>query len=111
MKKAVLSMVLVLTVAFPVIGCAQKPASSTNLEHQQKAAETAQAEEPEEHTGDVVNIQILGTSDTHGKFVPYDYALNEESMTGSMAQIATAVKELRNENTLVIDAGDVIQDN
>lgn len=46
MKKAVLSMVLVLTVAFPVIGCAQKPASSTNLEHQQKAAETAQAEEP-----------------------------------------------------------------
>ncbi len=49
-----------------------------------------------------VQIRILATSDMHGKFVPYDYALNEESMSGSVAQVATLVKELRNENTLVV---------
>lgn len=58
-----------------------------------------------------MDLQILATSDLHGKFDPWDYALNEESKSGSMAQIATAVKELRTENTLLVDAGDTIQDN
>ncbi len=56
-------------------------------------------------------IQILATSDLHGKFVPYDYAINEESTSGSLAQVATLVKERRNANTLLIDVGDTIQDN
>ncbi len=56
-------------------------------------------------------IRIIETSDTHGKFVPWDYALNEEDPSGSMAQVATAVREYRNDNTLLIDAGDTIQDN
>ena len=56
-------------------------------------------------------IRIIGTSDTHGKFVPWDYALNEESTSGSMAQIAAALREYRNDNTLLIDVGDTIQDN
>ena len=34
-----------------------------------------------------------------------------KSKSGSMAQLATAIKSLRNENTLVVDAGDTIQDN
>lgn len=60
-----------------------------------------------------VDIQILATSDTHGRFLPYEYALNSENKSGSMAQLATAVKELRKENpnTILVDAGDTIQDN
>ena len=38
-------------------------------------------------------LTILATSDLHGKFYPWDYALNEESLSGSMAQLATAVTE------------------
>lgn len=60
---------------------------------------------------EVMDLQILATSDLHGKFVPWDYALNEESKSGSMAQLATAIKALRNDNTLLVDAGDTIQDN
>ena len=56
-------------------------------------------------------LKILATSDTHGKFVPWDYALNDESMSGSMAQLAAAVKEVRDEHTLLLDAGDTMQDN
>lgn len=58
-----------------------------------------------------VTLQILATSDLHAKFYNYDYALNEASDGGSMLQIASAVKELKNDNTLLIDAGDTIQGN
>lgn len=68
----------------------------------------AQAEETAKETK---TLQILATSDTHGKFAPYDYVLNKESTTGSLAQVATVVKELRNENTILVDAGDTIQAN
>lgn len=114
MKKAVLSMMLVLTVALSGIGCAKKPAANTDLGNESTApgtTEGTQADAAEEKGNEAVQIRILATSDMHGKFVPYDYALNEESMSGSVAQVATAVKELRNENTLVVDVGDVIQDN
>lgn len=56
-------------------------------------------------------IQILATSDLHGKFDPYDYAVNEESASGSMAQISTIVKELRTDGTILLDIGDSIQGN
>ena len=64
-------------------------------------------------TPNEVNLQVLTTSDTHGRFLPYDYAINAPDMSGSLAQIATAVKELRasNPNTLLLDVGDTIQDN
>ncbi|KAJ51131.1 2',3'-cyclic-nucleotide 2'-phosphodiesterase (5'-nucleotidase family) [Clostridium tetanomorphum] len=60
-----------------------------------------------------IDIQILATSDTHGKFLPYEYAVNSENKSGSMAQLATAIKELKkaNPNTIIVDAGDTIQDN
>lgn len=60
-----------------------------------------------------VTLQILATSDLHGRFAPYDYALNQPDATGSMEQIASAVKVLKaqNPNTVLVDAGDTIQDN
>ena len=63
--------------------------------------------------GKTIDIQILATSDTHGKFVPYEYATNSESKSGSMTQIATAIKKFKKENpnTILVDAGDSIQDN
>ncbi|WP_252242232.1 5'-nucleotidase C-terminal domain-containing protein [Clostridium sp. ZBS18] len=60
-----------------------------------------------------VNLQILTTTDTHGRFLPYDYAVNAQDNSGSLAQISTAVKELKakNPNTILVDAGDSLQDN
>lgn len=57
------------------------------------------------------DLQILATSDLHGKFVPWDYALNEESKSGSVAQLSTAIQKKRTDNTILVDAGDTIQDN
>lgn len=93
--------------AMVLAGCStQKKAEETSTA---QATEAASAPQPQEK--ETMDLQILATSDLHGKFDPWDYALNEESKSGSMAQIATAVKELRTENTLLVDAGDTIQDN
>lgn len=64
-------------------------------------------------TSDVIDLQLLATSDLHGRFVPYDYAINAEDTSGSLAQVATVVKNLRsqNPNTILVDCGDTIQDN
>ena len=58
-------------------------------------------------------IQILGTSDLHGRFDAYSYASNTPNTAGGLTQLSQKVKELRNENanTLLVDAGDTIQDN
>ncbi len=60
-----------------------------------------------------VTITILGTSDVHGRFVPWDYSMDTENKAGSLTQISTAVKQIRKENpnTILVDAGDAIQDN
>ncbi|MGL6064899.1 MAG: 5'-nucleotidase C-terminal domain-containing protein [Fusobacteriaceae bacterium] len=60
-----------------------------------------------------LKLQLLQTSDMHGKFMPYEYSTASEDNKGSTAQIATIVKQLRKENpnTLLIDTGDTIQDN
>lgn len=60
---------------------------------------------------DSKTIRLIATSDLHGKFVPWDYALDEESRNGSMAQLASAVAHYRTDTTLLLDAGDTIQDN
>lgn len=62
---------------------------------------------------DSVNVTFLGTSDIHGRYMPWDYSLDEENTSGSLAQIATAVKEVREseDNVVLVDAGDFIQDN
>lgn len=60
-----------------------------------------------------VDIQILATSDLHGRFMPYDYAVNAADTSGSMAQLQTMIKGLRtsNPNTILVDNGDTVQDN
>lgn len=67
---------------------------------------TAMAAEP-------VNITILGTSDLHGTFVPWDYATDSENLAGSLSQIATQVRNVRAQqpNVILVDAGDTIQGN
>lgn len=62
--------------------------------------------------GEITKIQILGTTDVHGKFMNYEYATTS-SAAGGYNQISEAVKEKRaeNPNTLVLDNGDSIQGN
>ncbi|OJI21562.1 Trifunctional nucleotide phosphoesterase protein YfkN precursor [Vibrio vulnificus] len=63
--------------------------------------------------GDIHNVTILGTSDLHGHFMPWDYAADKLNMSGSLSQIATKVKAIRQEqnNVILVDAGDTIQGN
>ena len=60
-----------------------------------------------------VNIKLLGTSDVHGRIVPWSYGADVEDRSGSYAQIANYVKEVRanTKNVLLMDIGDAIQDN
>ena len=61
-----------------------------------------------------IQLQILATSDSHGRFLPYDYALNQSDYSGSLAQVAAIIRELKSENpgnTILIDNGDTIQEN
>ena len=60
-----------------------------------------------------VNIKILGTSDVHGRIVPWSYGADVEDKSGSYAQIATYVKDVRknNKNVVLVEVGDAIQDN
>ena len=79
--------------------------ASSDTQSQAHAAEES-VEEQETRT-----VRIIATSDLHGKFCPWDYALNAESTSGSMAQLATAIAEYRTEDTILVDAGDTIQAN
>ena len=60
---------------------------------------------------EVSDLQILATSDLHGKFYPWTYGTDSEDLSGSMTQLSTAVSALRTENSLLVDAGDTVQDN
>lgn len=63
---------------------------------------------------ETIEVQILATSDLHGRFLPYDYALNQPNYSGSIAQVYSIINELRSENpdgTILIDNGDTIQEN
>ncbi|MBU3108465.1 bifunctional metallophosphatase/5'-nucleotidase [Clostridium gasigenes] len=68
---------------------------------------------PAAENTDNVKVTILGSSDLHGRFVPWEYASDKENMTGSLTQISSLISEVRKENpnTILIDAGDAIQDN
>lgn len=69
------------------------------------AVSTAMAQE--------VKIKLLGTSDIHGRVVPWSYGADVEDKSGSYAQIATYVKDVRknNKNVVLVEVGDAIQDN
>lgn len=63
--------------------------------------------------GDIHQVTVLGTSDLHGHFMPWDYAADKLNMRGSLSQIATKVQEIRQQqpNLILVDAGDTIQGN
>ena len=60
-----------------------------------------------------VGVSILATSDVHGRMLPWDYGTDKADSSGSYAQISSFLKEYRSlhENVIVVDAGDIIQDN
>ncbi|NIZ41194.1 5'-nucleotidase C-terminal domain-containing protein [Entomospira entomophila] len=66
-----------------------------------------------ERNENIVTIQILHTSDQHGKFINYNYVDDAPTTSGSVAAIATKVAQLRKEypHTILIDTGDTFQDN
>ncbi len=58
-----------------------------------------------------VKLRLIETSDVHGSFLPYDY-INNRDLSGSMARVATFVKQSRAEygkNVVLLDAGDILQ--
>lgn len=97
----------------PTTVCAEESKSEDTEAEEMKTEKTKVEEAGTEETKpeETKSLRILATSDLHGKFLPWDYALNEESKSGSMAQLASAIAEYRNENTLLVDGGDTIQDN
>ena len=117
MKRRLLAAGMAVSMVMSLAACSGKSVESVQTSAAEVVTEMAAAEAETESSGAAaeeagqVEIQILATSDLHGKFAPYDYALNEESNSGSVAQVAAAVKAFRNDNTLVIDVGDLIQDN
>lgn len=61
---------------------------------------------------DKVKISILGTSDVHGYYMPWDYSKDELAKKGGLSRVSTVVKRIRQENpTILIDCGDIIQGN
>jgi len=56
-----------------------------------------------------IEIKILATSDMHNTFYPYDYARDEAYNNGSLARVASVLKDVRTDNTVLIDNGDTIQ--
>ncbi len=58
-----------------------------------------------------INLKFIETSDVHGSFFPYDF-INRKPKAGSMARVATYVKQLRSqygENLILLDNGDILQ--
>ena len=58
-------------------------------------------------------IRILSTSDLHGWFVPWDFAMDKESRVGGMTLLSPMIAAHRAEepNTILVDAGDTVQAN
>ena len=63
--------------------------------------------------GKEVKIVFLETSDIHGRLFSYDYAIDEQKDNNGLTRVATILKQQRkeNKNVIVIDNGDLLQDN
>lgn len=63
--------------------------------------------------GKEVKLVFLETSDIHGRLFSYDYAVGEQQANNGLTRIATLVKQQRaeNKNVILIDNGDLLQDN
>lgn len=62
---------------------------------------------------DSINITILGTADLHGRIYAYEYAIDSVDKDAGLLKIQTLVKEERanNDNIILMDMGDLTQDN
>ncbi|HYO45725.1 MAG TPA: 5'-nucleotidase C-terminal domain-containing protein, partial [Gemmatimonadota bacterium] len=67
---------------------------------------------PGRAAGDRVEITILGTTDVHGRIVPWDYYTASEEDRG-LARVATLVDSIRasNPEVILVDSGDLLQGN
>lgn len=92
---------LMATATIALAGCATPPATDDGT-----SSDVSDAADDNTRT-----VRILATSDLHGKMVPWNYPFDAEELTGSMTQLSSAIKELRDEHTLLVDLGDTIQDN
>jgi len=77
------------------------------------ACSTTTVTAPVANLGEKRVVTILGSSDIHGYFVPWDYATDAAYPNGGLSKIASVVAKARTENpnVVVIDAGDLIQGN
>lgn len=68
---------------------------------------------PVEASESEVKITLISTSDIHGRYMPWDYATDDSNPNGSLTQVSTIVKKIREENPnlILLDTGDMIQDN
>lgn len=58
-----------------------------------------------------VNLKIIGTSDVHGCFFPYNY-IDDAPMKGSLARVSTYLKQVRQKygkNVILLENGDILQ--
>lgn len=55
-----------------------------------------------------MKLQILHTSDIHGSIYPHDYATMQNRHQG-LGKLSTLIKKLKEDNSLLIDGGDIIQ--
>lgn len=60
-----------------------------------------------------ISVEILATSDLHGRFVPHDFTLDREAPEGGLSLLASQIKAHRDasENVILADCGDATQAN
>ncbi|HET6638022.1 MAG TPA: 5'-nucleotidase C-terminal domain-containing protein [Gemmatimonadota bacterium] len=73
---------------------------------------TGAGEAPAGNSDDRAEITILGTTDVHGRIVPWDYYTATEEDLG-LARVATLVDSIRaaNPSVILVDSGDLLQGN
>ncbi|WP_040192590.1 5'-nucleotidase C-terminal domain-containing protein [Clostridium culturomicium] len=106
------SLVLTLSFVLPanvLSAYADETKESVNVETTENLSTEPTAEPAADEN---VKIQVLATTDLHGKFLNYDYATMSQA-AGGLNQIATVVENemASNLNTIVVDNGDTIQGN
>ena len=115
--KRFISLLITITLLFSLLGCSEISDKEVgdilnNLETTiNEAAETVQSENNNADKDEQLHVRIVSTSDIHGKMLAYDYALDQPDASGSIAQISSALKEYRDDDTILVDLGDNIQDN
>jgi len=64
-------------------------------------------------TPEKISVEILATSDMHGRFVPHDFALLKETPGSGLTLLASQIREHRKnaENLILVDCGDAAQAN